>query len=80
MVVFLLFLVAILFFAPVVPFAVTTGSSPQLAFLGGYEEATADVSPSNAVFHCGEVTKVQVSSSNLGVFRVILSWKFGWVC
>jgi hypothetical protein len=71
----LLVLLLLFFLLPIVPYTFASYS-----YLGVNAEATAYVSPSFAVFHCGMVIGVQVSSSYYGYGAYSQQQNPGWVC
>gem|GEM_PF-1213833 len=71
----LFFLLLLFFLVPIVPYSLVNYS-----YLGTSAQATADVSPSFAVFHCGMVVNVHASGSYLGYSTSYSLGNPGWVC
>jgi len=76
----------VFFFAPIVPHTFTNFDPFSSSFSGYFGtgsgfSATASVSPSYSVFHCGEVWNPRVSINYLGFPERYVAWTGGqWLC
>lgn len=76
----------VFFFAPIVPHTFTNFDLFSSSFSGYFGtgsgfSATAPVSPSYSIFHCGEVWNPRVSINYLGYPERYLAWTGGqWLC
>lgn len=73
--VIVIILLLLFFLAPVVPYTFASYS-----FLGANVQASAYVSPSFAVFHCGLVVNPQVSGSGYGIAGSYSTAQWAFTC